>query len=78
MNEEIERQANEKLEQEENRRREREEHLRQCGGKTRRVTGYSNKTTQVQLATQSDLRHQSKILRDHGLVMGHVNQQFMS
>ena len=25
-----------------------------------------------------DLRYQRKILRDHGLVMGHVNEQFLS
>ena len=79
LNEEIERQQKEKLEQEESRRKEREEHLRQCGGnKTRRPTGYANKQTQAKFHTQSDLRHQSKTLRDHGLVMGHVNDQFFS
>ncbi|XP_066922754.1 GRB10-interacting GYF protein 2-like isoform X2 [Clytia hemisphaerica] len=77
LNEEIRRQQFEKLEQEENRRLERELHLQQCGGKIK-PTGYSSKQTQVKFQTQSDLRHQSKILRDHGLVMGHVNGQFFS
>eukprot|EP00112_Aurelia_sp_Birch-Aquarium-sp1_P014195 Seg3049.1 transcript_id=Seg3049.1/GoldUCD/mRNA.D3Y31 product="hypothetical protein" protein_id=Seg3049.1/GoldUCD/D3Y31 len=52
------------------RRREREEHFRQRGegGKSSRSRG----------STQKDLRHQQKILRDHGLVMGHVNDEFLS
>lgn len=70
---------NERLRQdhEENRRREREEHLRQReqGGKR---FGKMDKETQRRILTQKDLRHQSKILRDHGLVMGHVNDRFLS
>ena len=73
MQEELERNARETLEQEENRRREREDHLRQCGR-----AGRKNKQIQVQMLTQQDLRHQQKVLRDHGLVMGHVNDKFLS
>nr|XP_047126325.1 uncharacterized protein LOC100209373 isoform X1 [Hydra vulgaris] len=36
-----------------------------------------DKQTQVNY-TQKDLRYQHKILRDHGLYMGHVNENFFS
>lgn len=74
----MERAELEKLEEEENKRKEREEHLRQRGGKSYRSGVKMDKQTQVRLHTQSDLRHQSKILRDHGLVMGHINDQFFA
>ena len=61
---ELERSAFEKQEAEENRRNEQEEHLRSCGKKGSVGAG--------------DLRHQKKTLRDHGLVMGHVNEHFFT
>merc|ERR1712113_184670 len=64
---ELERSAVEKQEAEQNRRNEQEEHLRSCGKK-------ADKNVQVKPVT--DLRHQKKTLRDHGLVMGHVNEHF--
>ncbi len=66
--------AREKLEQEEARRRERQEHLRQRGeaGTSR------NRSQKYQNTGQKDLKQQQKILRDHGLVMGHVNEEFLS
>jgi len=66
----------EKLELEDARRFEREEHLRQrgAGGRCRGSGPYSGGLR----TTQKDLRHQQKVLRDHGLVMGHVNDEFLS
>ena len=73
---EAERLEREKRDLEDAKRREREEHLRQRGeaGMFR-----SSRSKNGRLATsQKDLRHQQKILRDHGLVMGHVNEEFLS
>ena len=50
--------------------RERQQHVRQLDeGKSSR---------RHQTASQRDMKHQQKILRDHGLVMGHVNNEFLS
>ena len=66
---------------EEARRKEREEHLRQRGetvrGRSTRARNGNEKPSQMML-DQQDLRHQQKVLRDHGLVMGHVNSAFLS
>lgn len=73
--EEEKRLEREKLDLEDARRREREEHLRQRGegGMNRSRNRNSRLVT-----SQKDLRHQQKVLRDHGLVMGHVNDEFLS
>ena len=73
---EEERLAKEKIDLEDARKREREEHLRQRGegGMYRVSRPYSNGLA----TTQRDLRYQQKVLRDHGLVMGHVNGEFLS
>ncbi|XP_065058523.1 uncharacterized protein LOC135686254 [Rhopilema esculentum] len=73
--EEESRLEREKRQLEDAKRREREEHLRQRGeGGMYRGSGKRH-TAQ---STQKDLRHQQKVLRDHGLVMGHVNDEFLS
>ena len=66
--EEEKRLNREKHDREDARRREREQHLR------RRGKGGMNEL----ITSQKDLRYQQKVLRDHGLVMGHVNGEFLS
>lgn len=78
LQEQFEQRERTKLIQEEDRRKEREEHLRQRGGGRPKFYSKTDKQTQVRFPTQKDLRHQQKVLRDHGLVMGHVNDKFLS
>ena len=66
--EEEKRMHREKHDLEAARRREREDHLKQRG-----KGGINGLVT-----SQKDLRYQQKVLRDHGLVMGHVNGEFLS
>ena len=65
----------EKRYMEDAKRREREEHLRQRGRGG--LKGSMAKSGSL-AASQKDLRHQQKVLRNHGLVMGHVNEEFLS
>jgi len=71
-----------KVEKEKELARTREEYLRSMGrtGRTGVISGnYVNMTDeQKKRISQRDLRHQEKILRDHCLVMGHVNDKFMA
>ncbi|XP_057312392.1 uncharacterized protein LOC130653915 [Hydractinia symbiolongicarpus] len=78
LQEQFEQRERTKLIEEEDRRKEREEHLRQRGGSRPKFYSRTDKQTQVRFPTQKDLRHQQKVLRDHGLVMGHVNDKFLS
>ena len=60
----------------------REKYLSSMGrtGRTGVINGnYVNMITeQKERISQRDLRHQEKILRDHCLVMGHVNDHFLA
>ena len=71
-----------KVEKEKELARTREEYLRSMGrtGRTGVISGnYVNMIEeQKKRIAQRDLRHQEKILRDHCLVMGHVNDKFMA
>ena len=77
-----ERQKLQKVEQEKERARTREEYIRSMG-RTGRAgvvnANYVNMIAEQKLKiSQRDLRHQEKILRDHCLVMGHVNDKFLA
>lgn len=71
-----------KVEQDKERARTREEYIRSMG-RTGRAgvvnANYVNMTEEKKMRiSQKDLRHQEKILRDHCLVMGHVNDMFVA
>lgn len=77
-----ERQKLQKVEKEKERARTREEYIRSMG-RTGRAgvvnANYVNMISEQKLKiSQRDLRHQEKILRDHCLVMGHVNDKFLA
>jgi len=71
-----------KVEKEKELARTREEYLHSMGrtGRTGVISGnYVNMIEeQKQRISQRDLRHQEKMLRNSGLVMGHVNDKFMA
>ena len=72
----------EKVEKEKERARTREEYIRSMGrsGRAGVVNShYVNMIPEQKMKiSQRDLRHQEKILRDHCLVMGHVNDKFIA
>ncbi|EDO39548.1 predicted protein [Nematostella vectensis] len=71
-----------KLEQEKTKSNEREHYLKSMGrtGKTGVINAnYTNMLEdQKKRISQKDLRHQEKVLRDHCLYMGNVNEYFMA
>lgn len=80
--EEEERRKLQKVEKEKELARTREEYIRSMGrtGRTGLINGnYVNMIEeQMQKISQKDLRYQEKVLRDHCLVMGRVNDKFMA
>lgn len=80
--EEEERRKLQKVEKEKELARTREEYIRSMGrtGRTGLINGnYVNMIEeQRQKISQKDLRYQEKVLRDHCLVMGRVNDKFMA
>ena len=71
-----------KIEQEKELARTREEYIRSMGRTGRAGVVNANYVNMIEeqkkRISQNDLRHQEKILRDHCLVMGNVNDKFLA